>query len=310
MIVTLTLNPCIDKSTTVKEMVPEKKLQCTFPKWEPGGGGLNVSRALKRLGTESTCVFPSGGNSGITLNQLLQHEGIVFQSIHTTNETRENFIVVELQTNNQFRFGMPGAQLSQEELEQCIQAILQIENMEYLIVSGSLPDGVPLTIFDSLSAIAREKRAKLIIDTSGAALKQAVQSGVYLIKPNLGELASLVNTNHLANNEAAEAARRLIHLGKCQIIIVSMGKEGAILISKDHSVMIFAPTVDRKSTVGAGDSMVAGMIHGLQNGMSIPDAARYGVACGSAATMNPGTELCKKIDADRLFQIIQSKDVE
>jgi len=149
--------------------------------------------------------------------------------------------------------------------------------------------------------IAQQKKAKFIVDTSGEALKQAVAQGVYLIKPNLNEISSLAGKNELQHEELISVAREIIATGKCEVIVVSMGQAGAMLITTEITEVIPSPPVVRRSTVGAGDSMVAGIVYSLAQGKSIEEAVHYGVACGTSATMNPGTELCKKETADKLF---------
>lgn len=303
-IVTVTFSPCIDKSTSIQALIPEKKLKCAVPKLEPGGGGINVARAIKKLGGEARAIFPSGGYTGKFFNHLLEKENIPSIIIETTNETRENIIVLDESTNDQYRFGMPGTELSENEWKQCLKAVEDISNVEFMVASGSLPPGVPLNIYAQLAKIVKNKKAKFIVDTSGDALMHAADEGVYLLKPNLGELSSLAGKNELQQGEIKTIAQGIIAKGSCEVMVVSMGAAGAMLVTNEMAEMIIPPPVIRKSTVGAGDSMVAGIIFYLSQGKSLPEAVKYGVACGTAATMNPGTELCNKKDADLLFSLI------
>ena len=306
-VVTVTFSPCIDKSASVPVLAPEKKLLCSHPKLEPGGGGINVARALKRLGGQATAIYPSGGYSGKFLDHLMQQEGIPYVIIETEKETRENIIIVDESTNNQYRFGMPANALNEGEWEKCLAAVKAMDQVNFLVVSGSIPPGAPLNLFKELSALAKNKEAKFVVDTSGPALKEAVKHGVYMLKPNLGELSSLAGTSRIDIDMAAATARTVIEKYNCGAIVVSMGKDGAMLVTREECFTVRPPDVPRKSTVGAGDSMVAGMIYSLVNGNSLDQALQYGVACGTAATMNAGTELCHKEDADRLFAIISGK---
>ena len=304
-IVTITFSPCIDKSTSVPSLIPEKKLQCTAPKLEPGGGGINVARALKKLGEDAIAVFPSGGYTGKFFNHLMEIENVRSKIIEIKNETRENIIVLDQSINAQYRFGMPGTELGEQEWKACLQAVKEIDDIEFIIASGSLPPGVPVNIYARLAEIAKDKNAKLIVDTSGEALKEAVDKGVYLLKPNLGELAYLAGKDRLEPGDAATVAKEIIEKGMCEALVISMGVAGATLITKNSIDKITAPNVTRKSTVGAGDSMVAGIVFFLSIGKSLLEAAKFGVACGTAATMNPGTELCKKEDAFQLYNSMQ-----
>ncbi len=307
-IVTITFSPCIDKSTTVPSLVPEKKLRCSAPFLEPGGGGINVARAIRKLGGEAIAVFPSGGYTGKHFNQLMTDEGIRSVIIPAHHETRENIIILEESTNNQYRFGMPGTPLSKKEWMQCLDAVEEIKDARFIVASGSLPPGVPPGIYARLSVIARKKNAKLAVDTSGEALMLAVKEGVYLLKPNLGELASLAGKSTILPPDAPALARSVIEQGKCEVIIVSMGAEGALIVTRDLSEIIVPPAVKKKSTVGAGDSMLAGIVLFLSGGRSLLDAARYGVACGTAATLNAGTQLCNKDDADKIYVTITERE--
>jgi 6-phosphofructokinase 2 len=307
-ILTITLSPCIDKSTSVAQLIPEKKLRCSSPKLEPGGGGINVARAIKKLGGEAVAVFPSGGYTGKHFNHLLEEEQIPSVIIETAHETRENIIVVDESTNSQFRFGMPGTMLHEKEWQQCLDAVSAAGDMKFVVASGSLPPGVPLDIYARLATIAAKNGSKFIIDTSGEALRHAAGAGAFLIKPNLGELSSLAGVERIGPDEVESIARDVLKKYGCEIIVVSLGAGGALLVTRDESFRAVAPGVPRKSTVGAGDSMVAGIIYSLNLNKDLRFALRYGVACGTAATMNPGTELCRKEDADALFSIIGHDD--
>lgn len=306
-IITITFSPCIDKSTSVPALIPEKKLKCSQPTLEPGGGGINVARAIKKLESEATAIFPSGGYTGKYFNHLLEKETVPSVIIETKNETRENIIVLDESHKNQYRFGMPGTELTEGEWSQCLKAVEDTNAPEFIVASGSLPPGVPLDIYAQIAKIAKTKNAKFIVDTSGEALKQAVDEGVYLLKPNLGELSYLAGKTNLQPWEAEDIAKRIIERGKCEVIVVSMGAHGALLVTNNITEMIVPPLATRKSTVGAGDSMVAGIIFYLSAGKNIVEAVQYGVACGTAATMNPGTELCRKEDVERLFKEITKR---
>ncbi len=300
-IITLTLNPALDKTISVEELVPEKKLRSSFSQVEPGGGGINVSRALHKLGGSSEAVYLSGGYTGKHFEELLINEGVISVALPVKGDTRENFVVVDDSTNKQYRFGMEGPEITEPEWQQALQYINAQPEIAYIVASGSLPPGVPSNIFAQLAVVAKQKNARLIVDTSGAALKDAVDEGLFLIKPNLEELGSLSGKDKLAKEEIITAARSIIQGGGCEVMVVSMGKDGAMLITKDKQLEVKPPKVTVHSTVGAGDSMVGGMLMALSNDWSLEDVLYYGIAAGTAATMNHGTELCKKEDTERLF---------
>lgn len=302
-VLTITLNPTVDKSTTVENLKPEKKLRCTAPKYEPGGGGINVSRGLVRLGIESTALFTSGGRTGELLQELLKQENVHVTAINTKAETRENFIVVDTSHNEQYRFGMPGEDITTAEADEIFAAITSLSPFpEITVISGSLPPGIEAAYIGKLVKALKEKGSLIIADTSGDALVEVLKEGVYLLKPNLGELGTLTGHEELDNDSADEAAKQLIDEGKAEIVVVSLGPQGAYLVSKDESIHVPAPSVRKLSTVGAGDSMVAGMVSVLANGGTLTEMARMGVACGSAATMSSGTGLFSKKNAEKLYK--------
>ncbi|MEP6793016.1 MAG: 1-phosphofructokinase family hexose kinase [Saprospiraceae bacterium] len=303
-IVTLTFSPCIDKSTSIPCLVPDKKLRCNALLLQPGGGGINVARAIHKLGGEATAIYPSGGYTGKFFNHLLEKENVPFICIETDHETRESITILDLSTNQQYKFGLPDNGLNDQEWGRCLKAVEDFSDVEFIVASGSLPHGVPLDIYARLSRIAKNKNAKLIVDTSGEALKHAVHEGVYLFKPNLGELSSLIGKERIESDEIEVVAREILNRGHAEIIVISMGRSGAMLFTKNDAYYTLAPNVTSKSTVGAGDSMVAGLVYSISRGWNLKQALQYGVACGTAATMNPGTELCHKEDADLLFSMI------
>jgi len=305
-ILTVTFSPCIDKSFSITELIPEKKIRCSIPKIEPGGGGINVARVLARLGANAIALYPSGGYTGKVLDKLIEKEHITAIPVETQNETRESIIVLETSTHKQFRFTMPATELSEGEVKKMLGQIEQVEQIDFIVVSGSLPASLPADIFSQIDIIAREKKSKVIVDTSGEMLKRAVDQGVYLIKPNLSELAYLSGKDLLEGDEIANEANNIINTKNCEIIVVSLGAAGALLVTAGKSIPIAPPAVKTNSTVGAGDSMVAGIVLALSRGDSIESAVKYGVACGTATTLNSGTELCYKADVEMIFDQIHS----
>ena len=304
-IVTLTINPAIDKSTKFSGLIAEQKIRCEEPRFDAGGGGINVSKAIARLGGKSLAVFTAGGASGQLLEDLVVKESIDYQVVKTKNWTRESFTAVDTVTNSQYRFGMPGAELSREESDEILLKIEQLQP-EFLVASGSLSPKIGDDFYEKVAAVSRKIGSKLIIDTSGEPLKRAIDEGVFLLKPNVSELAKLVGAETLEMDEVDDAARDIISKGGCEIVVVSLGPQGAMLVTKDFCEHIPAPPVQKKSTVGAGDSMVGGMVWALSTGKTLQEMLRWGVACGSAATMNEGTQLFKNEDAQRLYGWLQN----
>ena len=307
-IVTLTINPALDKSTFVDEILPDHKLRCDAPVFEPGGGGINVSRAIQRMGGDSLAYYLAGGSTGNVLTQLLDKEGLTHIPIPSVKWTRENFAVTEHSTDRQFRFGMPGSIIPEEEWKYTLIKLEKTQPApEYIVASGSLPRGVPNDFYARVATIAKNVGAKLILDTSGEALKQAAGIGVYLLKPNSNELALMANKEDLEPEEREEFAQGLVRSGMCEVMVVSLGAKGAILVTKDEVIRVSPPDIKPKSTVGAGDSMVAGMVYSLSLGRSLTDVLRYGVAAGTATTLSPGSELCRKEDIEKIYNWLKEQ---
>jgi 6-phosphofructokinase 2 len=301
-IVTLTLNPAVDKISSIQQVVAERKLRCDPPRFDPGGGGLNVARAIQRLGGQAAAYWTCGGPMGQLLAERLDAEDVLHRPIPIQAMTRENLIVFEQSTGHQFRFGMPGARLTPDEVERCLRTLRELDPApDFLVLSGSLPPGVPE---DFYARAVRETPpgCRVILDTSGPPLHQGIQGGVYLIKPNVRELSDLVGKELLEDAEIREVARGLISSGKVHVVVTSLGSAGVVVVTQQHCENIRAPTVKVHSKVGAGDSTVAGIVWGLAQEKDIPDAVRLGVAAGSAAVMTAGTELCRQEDAWRLYE--------
>lgn len=309
MIATITVNPALDKSSSVDKLVPEKKMRCSPAAVEAGGGGINVSKAIKKLGGESLAIFPVGGTNGDIFKKLLDKEGFNYKGLPVASETRESITIHELSSNAQYRFVMPGQGLNAADVENFLTLIHSLSPFpDVIVASGSLQPGVPDNFFASLSKMAKQKCVKFFADTSGEPLKLAVEEGVYLLKPNLSELCLLSGKSYLELDEVDKAAKQLINSGRCEVIVVSMGPAGAMLVTKDRLEKVAAPTVKKMTTVGAGDSMVAGMAWMLEQNKPLSEMVRFGVACGTAATMNTGTQLFKKEDVWKLYEWINNNN--
>ncbi|WP_348823999.1 1-phosphofructokinase family hexose kinase [Flavobacterium aestuarii] len=305
-IITLTVNPALDKSTHFKGLVAEQKIRCEEPRFDAGGGGINVSKAISRLGGTSLAIFTSGGSSGKMLEELVAKESIDFKAIPTQTWTRESFVAVDENTNSQYRFGFTGGEITDEEEQSFLDTVSSLKS-KFIVVSGSLSEGLTFDFYQKIAEIAKQSGAKLIVDTSGEALKKVLETGAYLIKPNVGELAKLIGVERLEMEEVNEAAKQIIAKGGAEIVVVSLGPQGAVLVTKDSYEFVPAPNVAKRSTVGAGDSMVGGMVWALSQNKNLKEVIRWGVACGSAATMNEGTQLFKGADALRLFDWLKDK---
>ncbi len=302
-ILTLTVNPAIDKSTSITSLQPNSKLRCAQPQFQAGGGGINVSRVIKILEGNSTALYLAGGPTGEHLKKLLGDQEITQEIVPMKTWTRENLSVTDNATNLQYRFGMPGSDVSEKEWRHVLDNLeTLLPNKDYLVASGSLPPGIQDDFYVKVASIAKKHHVKLILDTSGEALQKGAKSEVFLLKPNIGELAAMCGVTSISAFELEGLAKDFLKNHPCEILVVSLGAKGAMLFTDKETEHIIAPTVHQKSTIGAGDSMVAGMVFSLANKKSYVEMLAYGIACGTATTMSPGTQLCKKENVDKLYE--------
>jgi len=306
-IITITFSPSLDKSFSSPQMIEGKKLYCSAPRFDAGGGGINVARALQRLGSSVTAIFPSGGRTGMMLERILEESKVSFVPVKVQEETRENIIINEKETGRHYQFIMPPPELNEQEYKDVLN-MLESEaagQLDYLVVSGSMPGGFPAYMFNRLSAFAKEAGCRLVVDTSGIPLVRALEAGVYLAKPNINELAKLTGRPSLEGSAIEAAAKDVLSTYKCEVLIVSLGRDGAMMVTHDRCHVFSVAGASVKSTVGAGDSMVAGMIHYLSSGRPLEEMVKFGVACGTAATLHEGTELCHSDDVEKIYELVQ-----
>lgn len=306
-IVTVALNPCIDVSTSVDHIVADRKLRCTQPHYEPGGGGINVARAIGRLGGEALAIYPAGGAAGELLRSLLDGERLGQRPLPIGAWTRENINVLEEATGRQFRLVFPGPALEPRDWETCLSEIDSLRpRPAWVVASGSLPPGVPVDFYARLARWAKESNARLVVDASGAALEAALNEGVFLAKPSLREFLELAGLADADEGSLLTEARKRVFAGACEILVLSLGVAGVLWVAREGAERVTPPTVPAKSTVGAGDTLLAGIVLALHRGSPLPDAVRFGVAAAAATVMKPGTELCERDDAERLFERMAS----
>jgi len=301
-IVTLCMNPALDITTSTEVVRPTDKLRCAAARYDPGGGGINVAHVAQVLGAAATAVFPAGGPAGELVDKLLVAEGLTTHRITIGGSTRESFTIDELSTERQYRFVLPGPQLTLSEQTDCLLQLRRAAASAAIVVaSGTLPPGVPEDFYQQVANVCADLGAMFLLDSSGGGLTH-VNSGVFLIKPSLRELREAVGRALTTDSEQLEAAREIIQRGAARYVLVSRGAEGALLASRDGG-QLFAPVpVPPGSGVGAGDAMVAGVAVGLTRGWPLTKAVRFGIAAGAAMLLTPGTAPCTREDTERLFE--------
>ena len=307
----LTMNPAVDLATETERVVPTHKLRCGDTLHDAGGGGVNVARVLSRLGGHCTAVCPTGGSSGQWLQKRMREEGLDSVFLPIAEETRVSFTVHEHSTGAEFRFVMPGPRLSEAEWQHCLQWLEALQPFpDLLVASGSLPPGVPTDFYARLARLCRDKGARLVLDTSGPALAAALAEGVFLFKPNLKELAELSGRSLESAEQWQTAARQLVLDGKADVVALTLGHLGALLVTRD--AMWGAPPLDVPvaSAVGAGDSFVGALVWGLQRGLPLEQAFAWGIAAGTATLLSAGTALCRPEDVRQLQTQVQLTRIE
>ena len=299
-VLTVTLNPTVDVSTSVDQLVPDHKLRA--PGWdrEAGGGGVNVSRVLQRLGVPPKSFVVVGGATGVELVALMRAEGLDVTEFAGRSTTRESFAITESRTDRQFRISVPGPTLEDAgELERCV--IEAAAGCGVVVLSGSIPPGAPSDILVRIIA-GLEPGTTTIVDTAGPALAEVAAHHATVVKPSQRELATLVGWQPHTSDQIEQAAREALERGNVEAVVASCGPTGALLSVRNEAPIWFRPPPVRPvSTIGAGDSMVAGIAASLARGTDVADAVRAGVAAGTAAVLTPGTQLCDPGDATRFF---------
>lgn len=305
-IVTLTMNPALDITTSTDVVHSTDKLRCAAARYDPGGGGINVAHVADVLGAATTAVFPAGGPAGETVEKLLVAEGLAVHRVKIGGSTRESFTVDERSTGKQYRFVLPGPELTLAEQTECLLQLRRAAASAAIVVaSGSLPPGVPIDFYQRVADVCADLGAMFILDTSGGGLKH-VTSGVYLLKPSLRELRECVGRELDSEAEQAAAAYELIDRGCADHVLVSLGSRGALLATRQGGHRFPPVAVPAGSGVGAGDAMVAGVAVGLTRGWPLTKAVRLGVAAGAAMLLTPGTAPCTRDDAERLFELTEN----
>lgn len=300
-ILTITLNPALDVLTTIDKVSDTHKMRCGAVIKHPGGGGVNVARVLHRLGANCMALYLAGGVTGERHHKLMNTEKVRCHVMPIGEETRESFTAHETSSGNDFRFVLPGPNVSATEYEACFDYVEQHMPKKFLVISGGLAPGVPDNFYARLTALAEQHCVRVVLDTNGPALAKALTVGVYLFKPSLRELRDLTGQDLLNQDSQVAAAQQLIQSGQAEVVAISLGSDGAMVVSADQVWRARALQVNVQTTVGAGDSFVSGMVWALSRGDSLLKAFQFGMASGAAALLAPGTSLCQAAEVHSLL---------
>ncbi len=300
-IITLTPNPALDYAVEADFVEPNRKLRCHDPKMHPGGGGVNVARAVSRLGAHTLAIFTAGGVYGDALIKSVAAEGVPMRMIPISGDSRLAFHVQNKATGDEYRFNLPGAVMTKEEADRFLNAIAEeAEPGDFVVASGSLPPDAPADYWAQAARVAKAQGARFVLDSIHG-LDAALEEGVYMLRQNEHEYPALAGRTLQWRDEIEVFARDCVAQGKAECMVISHGGDGSLMATKDN--VAFAPSYKIKATsaVGAGDSFVAGLLTGLVQDWSNEKALRYGMAAAGATRMSEGTALFKRDDVERLF---------
>lgn len=310
-VVTLTMNPALDVATSVEEMTPTIKLRCAEERHDPGGGGLNAARLIARLGGDVIAVHACGGASGRRLVRLLEEDGVPQRIVEVAGETRQSLAVTERSSGRQYRFVLPGPRLTAEEGHAALDAVLdEVRDGTLVLASGSLPLGVPTDFYGRLATEVADAGGRLVLDAGGEPLRLALEAGVFLIKPNWREFDALAGVargrGDLGRLRQAEA---LVADGSAEVVVVTLGDQGALVVTAEGHEEIEPPRVEADSTIGGGDAFGGGLLFALARGASLAASCRLAVACAAAAVCTPGTAMPLRRDIERIHHGIETDHV-
>ncbi len=305
-IVTLSLNPTIDMMSETDLVVPTHKIRTSNESFEPGGGGVNVARVIHELGGKASLIAPAGGFTGKMFDELLGAIPIPRTIVPISGNTRISVTVYERKTGHEFRFTPNGPTLLPEEIDACLAAI-RAADFDTFVASGSVPLGAPADILARIADIAAAKGAKFILDSSGAGLRVTLeQSRVTMVKPAMAELEALVG-RRLDRKSAEAAAADLVRRGSAEIVAVTMGASGALVVTKDRTYRLKSPKVEARSAVGAGDAFVGAMTLAISEGRPIEECLMLATAAGAATALTPVAKVCARSDVMRLYEQVKQE---
>ena len=307
-ILTVTLNPALDLSTEAPVVIPDRKLRCSAPLIHPGGGGVNISRAIANLGGTSRALLAFGGPTGQELVNLIAAEGLTPEPLGIDHPTRQSVSVLDDATGLQYRFMMPGAAWTDGDAATARTAILAATAPGALVMpSGSLPPGVPLDFLLSLAPEIAATGGRMILDTSGPALTRAAEAraGLHVLRMDTVEAEELTGRRLTALSDMAALATRLRGAGAAEIVMVAAGAQGTVIASDAWTGLTRPPVVVPHSKIGAGDSFVAAFAMSLSRGEDPVTACCWGTAAAASAVQEEGTRLCQRADTERFFAAVE-----
>jgi 6-phosphofructokinase 2 len=300
MIYTVTLNPALDHFLDVQDLCIHDANRVTSECLYAGGKGIDVSRAIRRLGSDSMALGFIGGHNGQIMLDLLKKEGVTCYFTPISQETRRNIIIGALSRGTQTMLNARGPTVTKDEWNAFLTHLRLLDLRDsYVVLSGSLPRGVPVDAYRQVITLVQNQGARAVLDTDGPALKVGLTAQPFAMKPNVNELRRLTGLA-LRSERAVLTAATQLHRDGIEIVLVSMGCRGLLMVTGGSRCRVVPPAVRVRSTVGAGDSAVAGFVCTHAGGKPLEDCLRFAAAAGTAATLAPGNQLCRLRDVQRL----------
>lgn len=291
MIYTVTLNPALDKTVEIPSLVVDGVNRIATMRTDPGGKGINVSKVIRKLGGESIAVGILGGNTGSAVRLAVESMKLKTAFLFIEGETRTNLKVIDPVNHTNTDLNEPGLTVSKEILDRLLEDLLsRIQSGDIVVISGSLPLGAPKNTYAVWVKSCKEAGAKVLLDADGELLQKGMEASPYLIKPNRHELSELMGKKLETPQELEKAARRLMKEYGIKKIVISLGSAGALYITGEETIYAEGLSVPVKSTVGAGDSVVAALAISEEAGWSLEKTVRLSTACGAANVMCSGTQ--------------------
>lgn len=294
MIITVTLNPAVDETIYIEKLKAYSVNKVSRSRMDPGGKGINVSKMVHQLGEKTLALGFCGGENGLFIRKALEARGIPEALTITDVPTRKNTKIVEIATGFTTDLNVQGEAVGKEAFARFMKTYeTYLDEGNIVVLSGSIPEGLPRDIYRKLCNLAKEKGCRVILDASGDGLREGIKGEPFLVKPNVHELEELVGRDLTSEEDIIDKSRLLL-TDALKHVIVSLGEEGALWITENQVIKQAVPKVIVKSTVGAGDSMVAGIAVGLVSGLLNREGFRLGVASSVAAITVEGTDIPKK----------------
>jgi 6-phosphofructokinase 2 len=299
-IVTLTINPTIDAFCRTDRVIPVRKVRTHGEHYVPGGGGLNASRMIRELGGATVAFYMAGGLTGQALEGMVERTGLAAVRIPMTGLTRVSHVVLEESTGQEYRFTPEGPDVEEAEWRHCLEVLAVVE-APYVVASGSLAPGIPADFYAQVARLVKERGGRMVVDSSGPPLREALAEGVHLIKPSRGELEKLLGRTAASVAEAEALALEVVASGRAEIVALTLGAEGAVLATRDGAIRLSSPKVETRSAVGAGDAFLGAMMYAMASGQTLPQAFALGVGAGAATAAASGTALATRAQIEGLL---------